>query len=589
MKSFQLLLILLTFAGSSCSSKKVASIKTGEEQALRPAPKPIISGPTKPENAKKLLDKTKEYGLLFESATHLYAVDWSGDGKTDLVILPDYYSPPKFLKYSEGQFLGVKSSPLEEGIRASFLVFADFNKDGLLDMIIATLNQKTELNKYPLRLFLAKKRGKGVRYYEVKGAFPDKKMPTSSLSLIDVNMDGWLDIYIGNWFDYSTTPVRNAPDRIYLGAAGGKKWQDASYLLEGELKYDKDIKIYPNARPTFGTTACDVDQNGYPDILTASSSGYQNKMWMNLNDNVNKDRILKDYADKSGVASDAEGSFDPRGGGNSFYLLCNDYNNDSIMDIAAGELFHSYDPESRDRSSILTGSRTTFPPLFIRTEYHKDDGSGSWSQGDRRAVWADIDFNGQIDLIVNNSGFPPKSRLIFFRQDFDHSYGDEAEDLAINILNPSGTVVMDVNRDGRPDIVTGQVNLRSAQINPRIYAFENNYPWQGRRVLKVTLKGRDANAQGIGATVVLKTNKSSYKRNVEYSYGSLPSQNEDGLWFGLSKGEELESIEVRWPLLRKDRAGREYPVRFVYKIKSLKFKENWSISLNDNGSWKSLY
>jgi len=410
-------------------------------------------------------------------------------------------------------------------------------------------------------------------------------MPTSSISLIDVNLDGLLDVFAGNWFDNTKRVPRPAPDRIFLAVEKGLKWQDASYLLESELQYDKGLEVYTNATATYGTSICDIDDNGYADILSASSSGRSNKVWLNFEDKKNKDRILKDYAKVLGLASDREGSFDKRGGGNSFYQLCTDYNNDGLFDVAVGELIHSYDPETRDRSAILTGSNPSFPPQFIRTEYHKDDGSGSWSQGDRRAIWSDFNFDGYVDLLVENSGFPPKSRFIAFEQGSDHSFGDRAKDFGIDVMNPSGSIVIDYNRDGRPDLFVGQVSIRNSSIAPRLYAFKNNFAWGKKRIVKIILRGKKANYHGIGASVTLKTNKANYKRVVDFSYGGLPSQNQEGLWLGIGENEIPLEVEVRWPLAKKDRLGRSYPLRRVYKLRNLSFKKSISIILLESGRY----
>lgn len=585
LKTFSIVALLLG-GGLSCSTPKEKKdlVKTPlvEERI-----EIIDSGPSAKPKAKGLEDVSTAVGLGSSVATHLYAVDWSGDGQVDLVTLPEFYGQPKFYKYRDGLFVPVSDSPMPTSVRASFMVFADFNKDGVLDVIVSTLNQKSELNQRPLRLFIGKKKKKHVTYQEIDDAFPKKPYATSSLSLVDINMDGWLDIFLGNWFDTTKNKPRPQPDRLFLGEAGGNKWQDASYYLEGELKFDRDLSYYPNAKPTFGTSVCDIDKNGYPDILTSSVSGFSNKVWLNLYDKDSDDRILRDFGSETKLAADNEGSFSPTGGGNSFYMLCEDYNSDGFLDVAKGELFHSYDPESRDRSSIMTGKGLTFPPQFIRTEYHKDDGSGSWSQGDRRGVWADLNFDSYVDLIVENSGFPPKSRLVFFEQASDHSFADMASVYGIDIVNPSGSVTLDFNRDGRLDLILGQVTLRDSRIKPQIYVFKNNFERDGRRTLKVELMGREANAHGLGALVQLKTTMGSYTKVVDPAYGPLNSQNEFGLWFGLKKGEEPLEAEVRWPLERKTKTGKKYPVRYTYRFKNILFQSHLTVLLKDNGRYQS--
>ncbi len=548
----------------------------------------VSSGPSQPKKQKLFVDKTALWGLAKEKAVHLYAVDFNGDEFQDLVLLPDYYAPPKFLVYNsqEKKFKAI-ASPFEVPIMASFLSFHDFNKDGILDVLVAVLNQKTELSKFPLRLFLGNKKGKQIFYREKMNSFPPNKDPTATVAVFDFDMDGKLDIYAGNWFDYSQKTVRPAPDRLYKGEEKGFK--DHSFLLQGERQFSDDFNTHINAAPTAGAAPCDIDQNGHLDILVASFSGLPNKMWLNLKDRANSGRQFKDLAKESKFAHDEEGENDRRGGGSTFYTICSDYNNDGAIDVAVGELFHSYDPETVDRSSILTGSRYGTPPLFLRTEYHQDDGSYSWSQGDRRASWIDYNFDGLIDLIVDNNGFPPKSRFILFHQKDDHAFSDKALEYGIDLVNPSGSVVLDVDRDGRQDIIVGQTKLRGRNIQQRIYAFHNQVPFQGKRSLTMKLRGKKASAYGEGATVVLKTNKNTYHRTNSFSYGYLNSQNEEGVVFGLQKGERPLNVRVRWPILVQDRKKRSHPLVTTYDLRYLKSQKSVTLYLCDETNAPSFH
>ncbi|MBC97686.1 MAG: hypothetical protein CME63_08050 [Halobacteriovoraceae bacterium] len=592
--SIVLAMTLSGLVATSCSGPEVNSQTKSEEAKLEAKPQsqlekekevPINVGPTAPRNRGAFVDKTKEVGLENIQSTHNYIVDWNGDGVEDLVILPEYYGPAQFYTYNlkYKRFIKADYNPFGIVTRSSFMAFADFNRDGLLDVVLATLNQKTELNKDPLRLYLATKEGRRVKYILQPQAFDKKIYPVSSLGLIDYNMDGLLDIFIGSWFDFQKRGNKSAPDRLLQGRkdkSGRLSFVDASLQLEGEHKYNRDLKIYPHAVPTYGVSICDVDQNGFPDIATASSSGYSNRLWLNLQEPKSSERFFKEYGDQTKFSHDMEGAYSQLGGGNSFYTLCHDYNNDGIIDFAVGELFHSYDTESRDRSSILTGMKNDFPPQFLRTEYHMDDGTGSWNQGDRRAVWVDLNFDSHTDLLVENSGFPPKSRLIAFDQDKNHSFADLSKDYGIDLVNPSGITTADYNRDGRQDLIIGQVSIRNASIKPRIYVFENQFSFKDKKVLKIILRGKKANYHGLGATVIVSTDKGTYRKFVSYIDGGLPSQNSEGLYFGLAQKESIKSIEVRWPYLRKDKSNRSYPYRRKYKVSS-KFNKFKEVTLTD--------
>jgi len=101
------------------------------------------------------------------------------------------------------------------------------------------------------------------------------------------------------------------------------------------------------------------------------------------------------------------------------------------------------------------------------------------------------------------------------------------------------------------------------------------------------LRGKKANFHGLGGMVILKTQRDGnflYKRQmVEYSYGGLPPQNEEGIHFGLEAGEEIVSVKVRWPYsknLNQSRAGLEK----VYKL-NYEFTETMNITLCETGAF----
>ncbi len=571
MRSFQSLIVL--FLLSSCSW-----FQSGEgrkQTTLKSTPSAEVTefGP-KRQKGGWFKDATQKYGLENVKAIRFYAVDFNNDQYTDLVTLASNAAEPEFYQFDPKKKKFNKIlSPFNEGVRASFLLFYDFDRDQVVDVLVGFLNSKSELTKIPLRIFKGQLKNKKISFSEIKGAFTHAPESTVNISVLDYDADGFLDLFIANWYDFkdSTEPL---PDRLLKGDKF--KFTDVSYLLKDEWKVNKGGKIYPNAKPTFGSSTCDIDQNGFVDILTATSNGHSNKLWLNLYDFSNGERYFQDYAREAGYASDLNGFLDPVGGGNTYFSACHDYNNDEIMDVYVGELSHSYDPESKDRSSILTGSKKTFPPGFYRTEYSNDDESGKWDQGDQNGIWIDLNFDGYSDLLVDNTGFPPKSRLIFFMQESDHSFDDAGTRAGIDIVNPQGTIVMDINRDGKPDILTGQSNVRNQKIKPRVYLFENELPVKGKKILKVFLNGKRGNTLGVGATLTLETSKSGSKKIqkqfVEYSRGNFSSQREEGFYFGINQFEELSKLKITWPIRKDEKSSsiieRTYDLR-KFKIKDL--------------------
>lgn len=539
------------------------------------------SGPSK--NSNIFVDKTEQYGLNGVKGINFYAVDFDNNGNTDLVVISDYNTHPDFYRYNKllKKFEKLPYNPLGEFVRSSYLVFADFNKDGVLDLLVGVLNQKSELSPYKIRLFrglLVKDR---ISYIE-ENSITLEALPTAAISVFDFDLDGMLDIFIGNWFKQTEQGPVPVPDKLLKGI-DSFKFIDVSNLLATEMKKDKTYGVYENARPTFGVSTCDLDQNGFADILTSSNGGYGNKLWYNLFDNKTQYRIFHEYGDETNYSADQEGRLDPLGGGNTFFSSCADYNNDGIMDIFVAELTRSFDNNKRDRSSILTGSRETFPQKFVRTEYLNDvTAELNWNQGDRRAIWFDYNLDGNLDLLVDNSGFPPHSRLVLFEQKKDHSFDDVSKDVGIDIVNPSGSVVLDVNKDGKLDIITGSSSIRSQTDKNRIYLFENNFEVASRKSLRIYLNGKKANITGLGSMIILQTNTRVRRHWVEYSQGGLSSQNEEGIIFGIEKGEKLEQIMVRWPYFNKfQKKYTSYHVS-MHDVSRLTFTKSMEITLCEN-------
>lgn len=579
-------LFLLFLLSCSISSESKLHKKSPSKKKLSNDKNTSISYGPKIESL-LFTDKTEEFGLKNLHAVTFNAVDLNFDGFTDLIVLPTYYSRPNFYIWNNvlKKFETWAHDPLPLDFKASFILFNDLNKDMVPDLIVGVLNQRSEISKTPLKFFSgAMKEGK-IYFKENPKAFKLPVEPTSSITLIDYDLDGWLDIFVSNWFENNNNQYIPVADRLLRNNRG--IFEDVTSKLIQENVKSSDQLYPPNARPTYGASTCDVDQNGYPDILTISSSGHKNKLWMNLKESKTGERYFEDVGPISNYASDPIGNLIPTGGGRSFFSACTDYNNDGIMDIFLGELSHAYDNDSVDRSSILTGSKENYPPFFIRTEYLSDVTSESWNQGDRRGVWFDYNLDGRVDLLVDNSGFPPFSRLVLFQQDETAAFNNVATQLGIDTVNPIGTVVLDINKDHVPDILTGQNNIRKSEIMPRLYLFKNNTPARDKKIIKIHLHGIYSNTDAIGAMVMLYTERGKQKivqrRWVEYSQGGLPSQNESGITFGVPKGIKVAGVKVRWPYVKKTGFGAGEVLEKLYPLKSFSHLDRLELTLCEDG------
>ncbi len=582
MKLYHRLSLYMTFLLTlSCASSTLIDPLGGAPVGLDSIADEFEADKSKPST--QFLDKTDSYGLLGISAYNINIIDLNGDDYSDLVVIPSFYSQPKFYLFDihQKKFIQTKS-PFNKTFKASYILFYDLNQDKIIDAITGVLNQETELSGQPMQVFYGQRDEKRNLTFDKVSSFK-KATPNTSVNLIDFNLDGKLDLFVGNWFNRINKNPFPAPDQLFINKNG--KYEDVSHLLRDEQKRNPDKTMYTYATPTYGAQVCDMDQNGFPDIITTSTNKFKNKLWMNRYKFREQYRYFQNYGDLSGVAGDPEGLINSQGSGRSFGVACADYNNDGIMDLFLGELSHSYDNEATDKSSLLTGRSLKFPPRFYRTEYFLDNWDLNWHQADRRAIWIDLNNDGLLDLLIDNSGYPPHTQLIAFEQQSDHSFTNKAKEYGLDITNPIATVVADFNRDGKMDILTSQSQIRDESITPRLFLFENNLDLGKRKSLRFFLRGEKANYHGLNAMIIVKVKTSKgfeYRRqNVSYSYGSLPPQNEEGVHFGFAEGDILESVTVRWPYsesLNQSRAGLEK----TYKIK-VKFKDYLNITLCETG------
>lgn len=528
-------------------------------------------GPTMTEGTSRFVDRTDDYGLAGIEATSFVVVDLNRDLWDDLIVMPGYFSQPRFFLFDPAlkRFVESTHAFFPEVLQASYLLVADFNNDGVKDVVVGVLNQRGEFSKLPISLWHGSWDEKNLLRFTRAERFVNlPPEPTSSLVAVDVNLDGRLDLFVGNWYQEKKKTLLPTADRLLLNLP--EKWVDASERLSGEQSTSGGDLFPPNAKPTYGASSCDVDQDGWPDILTASSSGHYNKLWMNRPTPAGDARTFVDVGRDANYAADTNGVLVPTGGGRSFSVVCADYNDDGLMDIFMGELSHGWDNLGVDRSSVLTGSKPTYPPFFLRTEYMSDAAADNWNQGDKRAQWADLNLDGHVDLVVDNSGFPPLSRLVAFAQDETHAFVNVAHQWGLDVVNPTGTVIADFNHDGKLDVLTAQSSVRKASITNRVYLLENQLDLTGRRSFVFHLEAQRANRDALGAMVLLYVEEEG-KRTVqrrwhEWSQGGIPSQNPAGVHFGVNAGAKVVGVKVRWPIPKSAPQRRGKTLERLYPL-----------------------
>jgi len=121
------------------------------------------------------------------------------------------------------------------------------------------------------------------------------------------------------------------------------------------------------------------------------------------------------------------------------------------------------------------------------------------------------------------------------------------------------------------DFIVGQSNTRAGDVDTHVYVFENQFKRNGRGSLRLHLRGKSSNYYGLNSSIWLTTDKHKYFGNVEYNSGSLPSQNEEGIYIAFDK-ELPKKLEVHWSFANADRIGRLIPLTKTYSLSGLNLK-----------------
>lgn len=465
-------------------------------------------------------DVSEDLGLLGIKATFFAISDLNNDGYSDIVYLNGIYSHPEvyFYNLSLKKFTPAEYQVFDDPIEASSLLIYDFNKDGIKDLIAYAFNYQNNLSPKKIRVYKGYK-FEGKTYFKYSNSLNLEADATSSISVLDYDKDGYLDLFVGNW-------IQKAKARKnYLMKGLGLQFKEVKKVFD-----DKEIS------PTLSVSICDLNNDELPEILTTSSRGIKNSLW------TLKNKKYIDVSKTSSFAHDYEGHLKQRGGGRTQFSNCYDVNNDGYYDIFLGELNYAYDHNDWDRSSLLYNNKRN---LSFRREELVFKSGESHSQNFNRGLWHDFNLDGEVDLLIDDSHFPPYSKHNLLTN-FNNFIEDKASLFGLSTKNPSGSVYLDFNKDGKLDILTTQINSRDKKLPVRVYLYEN-ISKTDLKTYKINLIPSLSNIEAIGARVDYYFGEEKRTLFNHLSYGFLTPQNSREIYIHIPSDERIHKIDVYWP------------------------------------------
>lgn len=589
---------------------------------------------------KAFKDATEAWGLAGIGArgVRLSAVDFDNDGWPDLLVrlnanADDFSDPTKRTTYllrnkGDGSFEDVTES---SGIRQTRVVtagskigrggevfaFGDFNNDGLLDVYTGKSSDTTSGETSEILI----NNGNGTfSLGSATSPLRRKGLPDapSGASFTDFDRDGNLDLWVSNGL-YNNDTLNEV---LYKGDGQGgftdvtadlglltTPWSQVTVLFT-----INGAKANVNG---WSANACDLNNDGYPELLAASYGRAPNHLFVAqgadknygyLNTSVYSGYAFDDRKDWTtdqsarcycklhptatgcaGVSTDLSircqsdddaarwdndtGRETFRLGGNSAATICADINNDGFQDLITSEIVHWDVGTSSDPAELLVNTQDpkvkfTRPGNDV-TGLARSHSSADWNEGIMSGSAFDFDNDGLLDIYWGDSDYPGSYGRLF-HQKTDGTFEAVPIDLGIDMHRAHGVAVADFNRDGALDVVVGHSSARCNVGNDcyptqQVKLFENVMGATGNALELKLIGGAGSNRSAIGARILLKAGASHQMREVNGGYGHYGAQNDLVQHFGLGTACEAE-VQIRWPNAALTTESYTLPAGYLFTI-----------------------
>lgn len=466
--------------------------------------------------------------------------DFTGNGFLD--IMTSSFGMSDQLFFYENQGDGTYVNKTKEagllGITGGLnLIHGDYNNDGYPDVLLLRGAWKGSEGEIPNSLL--KNNGDGTFEDVTHEAGILSLFPTQTASWVDVDNDGWLDLFIGNeskgeLLNFSSIPGRkDYPCELFMNNGDGTFRSEAK---QAGLDVSAFVK---------GISWGDINNDGYPDVYISVLGG-KNKLFINQSRSKGQP-YFEDITDRAGVGNPYH----------SFPVWFWDFNQDGFLDIFVS----GYGTEETVPYSVAAGylglpTGATLPRLYKNngdltfTDMSKEAGLHTplFSMGSN---FGDINNDGYPDFYVG-TGVPELHSLIpsqMYLNERGESFANVTFEGGFGHLQKGhGIAFGDIDNDGDQDIYCVMGGAFEGDIYRNVL-FEN--PGNNNNWIRLKLHGTQANRSAIGARIKLSVSyMDGSSREIHNtvttggSFGSSPLQQEIGLGKAVRK---INTVEVRWP------------------------------------------
>jgi hypothetical protein len=464
--------------------------------------------------------------------------DFDGDGFLDLVT--STWDPcgamTAFRNDGSGGFDNVTAAwGLDEQLGGLNLIHADYDNDGRLDLLVlrgAWLLGDGRIRNSLLRN-VAGPQG-APRFVDVTeaSAMAQPAYPTQTAAWADFDLDGDLDLYVGN----EATEASPYPSQLYRNLGDGSFEEIAAQAGVENLRYSK------------GVAWGDYDADGDPDLFVSNFG--ENRLYRNDGPLESPEGWkFVDVAAEYGVTRPERESFA------SWFF---DYDNDGDLDLFVGD----YEMKvAQVTGSYMGMSFEKGQPLLYQNQLaDSPERVVGFKEVSRQvglvrpampmgANYGDIDNDGWLDIYLG-TGEPDLASLMpnqMYRNRAGHFEEVTFPGGFGHLQKGHGVAFGDVDNDGDQDLFHQLGGFYPGDTFGNAL-FEN--PGNDNHWLSLELVGKAANRFAVGARLKLVVaRKSGEQREIYLLVGAGGSFGESSLRqeVGLGDATRLVGLEVQWP------------------------------------------
>ena len=474
-------------------------------------------------------------GMPGEISVAATFADIDNDGDADLYVTTVRTGNVLFENDGKGKFKDIsKQSGLDYVGHSSGAVFFDYNNDGRLDCFLVNVGKytgdKRGVDGYYIghadafHSHLRPERNEPSVLYrnEGKNRFVDVTKDTGLVeeswsgdaSIVDLNEDGWLDVYV-------------------LNMQGNNHYFENQ---KGEKFVDKTSQYFPKTSwGGMGIKFFDFDNNGHPDLYVTDMHSDMGEAAIAARPKDEKKKYLPPVPEQ---AKAVLRGWETSVFGNSFYMNLGGGKLEEVSDKIGAENYWPWGLSVADLNAdgwddAFVASSMNFPFRY---------GINSVLLNEEGKVFRDSEF--AVGVEPRRDG---RTKIPWFEIECDGA--DKKHELCKDRqghwtvhanLGSRSSVIFDLDDDGDLDIVTNEFNSEPIVFVSNL-SDKKKINW-----LKVVLEGTKSNRDAVGAAVKVTVGGKAYTKwndaqSGYLSHGVLP------LYFGLGDATKVDKVEVRWP------------------------------------------